>query len=904
MGAQPNGNPFRISLTWWKSVRKHVFVREKPDWPHLRAALEAGEESDAPALEAWRGRSYSQREVSRCARSAAAFLKRQGVGKGDKIALFGENSPEWVIAWFAVRLLRAAAVPLDSQLGPEGVSAFASFAEVKLVFADGPRREVLEKSQASFRIAPLEREHPEFEEVFNGEPLPWSELPEPDPNDLAAVIFTSGTTGDPKGVELTESNLLGNAQTLARLGIENENDVMGTVLPLHHVYAFTVGMLTPFLIRAPVIFPGTMKGDLLRKCLAEKEITILPAVPLLLELMVEGIERNLSAKPFPVRLLLRAAGKLSRLTRKAGLPFGRLLLAPVRRRIGPRLRLIVSAGAALPAQINETLLDLGFTVVEGYGLTETSPAVAITPPEAPRPGSVGLPIPGAEFRIGERRPDGSGEVLVRGPMVMRGYHKRPDLTSEAFLDGFFRTGDLGKFDGDGYLWITGRVKEVIVLPSGKNIYPEEVERHYLNSEIIKEICVVEDPEKGECLHALIVPEERVLRESGEDAADLIRFDLEDLSKRLPSYQRIGGFTVTTEPLPRTRLGKLKRGEIARLLAELRKGKRKEKPLSEEEKEFLDSQAGRAIMEVLSEAAGRPVRPSEHLEIDVGLDSLKRLEVLVRIEETLGVTVDPERFAEVARPIDLAPLVAEEAQGARKKEEVGEGKAFSWSTLFETEPDPPLERIVAVRSGPGTAAVRAAGWLLLRSYLGLFFGLEVKGAENLPRERCIVSPNHVSLIDAPVIFVALPSRLRGKICFFGARSQFRSLFRRFLVKPARVILTDQILGGRQALVYGASALRRGLSLCIFPEGRRSPTGRLEPARPGAGLLAREFRVPVVPVLIRGTESVWSRIPDPPPRRRIRVVFGEPMPPERFLSVEREEDLGRPWEEAIRRLQEPP
>ena len=884
-------------------MRKHVFVRDKPDWPHIRAALEAGAALDATALEAWRGKSYSYREVSRSVRSAAAFLRREGIGRGEKIAIFGENSPEWVIAWFAARLLRAAAVPLDAQLAPEGVKALASFAEVKVVFADGPRREVLEKAQTPFRIVPLDREHPEFEEVFNCEPLPWRELPEPDANDLAAVIFTSGTTGDPKGVELTESNLLGNAQTLARLGIENENDVMGTVLPLHHVYAFTVGMLAPFFIQAPVVFPRTMKGDELRRCLAEKKVTILPAVPLLLELMVEGIERTLSAKPFPVRVFLKAAKKLSRFSRKAGLPLGGFLLAPVRRRIGPRLRLIVSAGAALPAEINEALLELGFKVVEGYGLTETSPAVAITPPDAPRPGSVGFPIPGAEIRIGERRPDGSGEVMVRGPMVMRGYHKRPDLTAEAFRDGFFRTGDLGKFDEDGYLWITGRVKEVIVLPSGKNIYPEEVERHYLKSTVIKEICVTEDPEKGECLHALIVPEERVLRESGEGAADLIRFDLEELSKRLPSYQRIGGFTVTTQPLPRTRLGKLKRAEIARILAGLRKGEGKEKPLSAEEEEFLASPTGRVVMEVLSEAAGRPVRPSEHLEIDVGLDSLKRLEVLVRIEESLGVAVDPEKFAEVARPIDLAPLVAgEPSEETLKKEAPGKEKTFSWSTLFGSEPDPPLERIVAVRSGPAVRTVRAAGWLLLRSYLGLFFGLEVKGTENLPQDRCIVSPNHVSLLDAPVVFTALPSRVRKKICFFGARSQFRSLFRRFLVKPARVILTDQVFGGRQALVYGASALRRGLSLCIFPEGRRSPTGLVESARPGAGLLAREFRVPVVPVLIRGTESVWSRIPDPPPRSRIKVVFGEPVPPERFLSVEREEDLGRPWEEAIRRLQE--
>jgi long-chain acyl-CoA synthetase len=609
--------------------------------------------------------------------------------------------------------------------------------------------------------------------------------------------------------------------------------------------------------------------------------------------MVGGIERTITGSPLPARLYAGLARRLGRLGRRIGLPLGRFLCAPIRRKIGPKLRLIISAGAALPAEVNEFLLNLGFAVIEGYGLTETSPAVAITPLRAPRPGSVGLPLPGAEIRFGPAREDGSAEVMVRGPMVMRGYHKRPDLTAEVMEDGFFRTGDLGRLDADGYLWITGRAKEVIVLPSGKNVYPEEVEKHYLRSAAIKEICALQDPANQECLHAVVVPEENVALGMHEGLRSMVQFQLEECSRELPSYQRIGGFTLTAEPLPRTRLGKLKRGTIAAMLPSLMEGSREDRPLSPDEEELLSSEAGACVIEVLSELAGRPVRPSEHLEIDVGLDSLRRLEALTRIESALGIEVDPEAASQVARPVDLVALLkAGRARGAA---------AFSWHDVLRTEPVPPLAAIVTVDPGWPTRAFRRFARGLLRSYLGFRFGLDVAGAEHLPAEgACIVSPNHVSLVDAVVMFCALPRRQFRRMCFFAVRSQFESLFRRLLVKPARIILTDQLGGTRQSLQYGAAALRRGLSLCIFPEGRRSATGGLEPGRPGTGLLARERGVPVVPAVIRGTEAVWSRLPEPPPPGRLSVTFGPPIPPEAFMEIENEADLGRPWDAAMQAL----
>jgi long-chain acyl-CoA synthetase len=880
-------------------MRSHALVRSDPNWPSITAMLRAREADERPALEAWRGVCYSFADVARCARSVAAFLGRGGLKPGDMVIVTGEDSPEWMLAYFGARLAGAILIPLDCQLGPDRVAGIAAFTGARRVFADAPREAELAGAGpgpgGALEILSLERASPRFGEIFHGEPAAWSALPEPDPDQVAAILFTSGTTDEPKGVELTERNLLGNAQTLARLGLEDESDVMGVVLPLHHAYAFTVGTMAPFVMGARTVFPGTLKGELIRQCLSETGVTMLPAVPRLLELMAEGIERQIRGRPLPARLYARAARALGRWGRRCGIPLGRLVCAPIRRAIGQKLRFIISAGAALPAETNEFFLDLGFTVVEGYGLTETSPAIAITPRDSPRPGSVGWPIPGAEIRLGPPREDGSAEVMVRGPMVMRGYHRRPDLTREVFEGDFFKTGDLGRYDVDDYLWITGRVKEVIVLPSGKNVYPEEVERHYLRSPAIKEICVLENPERSKCLHAVIVPNEEAARSTGEALASRIQFDVETCSKDLPSHQRIAGFTLTSEPLPRTRLEKIRRGEVAKMLPALMKGQRSARALSAGEEAMVASEAGGAVLAVLADMVGRPVHAAEHIELDLNLDSLRRLEALARLESALGLEIDAERIAGVTRVLDLIAAI--------KEGRTGKAASFSWPEFLRREPAPPLGALVTIEPGIPTKILRAAAWLLVRAVIGFRYGLEVRGTENLPAGPCIVAPNHLSIIDAPLMFIAIPSRLRRRLCFFGARSQFRSLFRRFLVKPARVILTDQLEGARQSLGYGAEALRRGLSLCIFPEGRRSATGEVEPGRPGTGLLARELGVPVVPALIEGTGVVWSRLAAPPPRGRFVVTYGKPISPDVFRAILHEDDLGKPWDAAIQSLTVP-
>jgi len=872
-------------------MKQHVLVRSEPDFPHFHALVASWESKEKTALELWRGRGFSFAEVSRSARAAARFFREQGARRGDRIVLIGGNLPQWVMTFLGCRLGGLVSVPLDPQLDSSNVLNLARFVEARAIVTDRSWYERLKSSKPPFFVYCFEDPNGGPGEIFEPEAPGFSDLPDPDPSGIAAVLFTSGTTGDPKGVMLSEANLLSNAQTLARLGIEREEDLAAVVLPLHHIYALTVGILAPLCVGATIVFPGTLKGTLLRQCFKERGVTILPAVPLLLERMKEGIEQGIRRSPFPLRFYARCALGLSRFGRLAGISLGRILCKPIRRNVGPSLRVIVSAGASLSAQTASFFLDLGFTLVEGYGLTETSPAVAVSPPDAPKPGSVGLPIPGAELRFGPPQADGSGEIMVRGPMVMQGYWGRDDLTRQVFSDGFFRTGDLGKLDRDGYLWITGRLKELIVLPSGKNVYPEEVEKHYLKAPSVQEICVLQDPENPNLLHGVVVPEQEFVASSGETLRTRLRFDLEEAGRKLPSYLRLSGFTVQLDPLPRTRLGKIKRSEVAVSLQSARKKTAAGSPSLESDQTPGDPAAA-AVLSVLSELAGKPVGLDEHLELEAGLDSLRRLEAVTRIEAALGLDLTPEELAGISTARDLVELTR---KGPSTKQ-----RSFSWRAFLETEPEVPLQQVITIRGGLGTSALRAMGWALLRAYIGLRFGMRVEGRENLPAGPCIVAPNHVSLFDAPVIYVALPRRVRRSICFFGARTQFTSPLRRFMVKPARVILTDQLVQVRESLRYGAAALKRGLSLCIFPEGGRAPGRSFEPARPGAGLLARELGVPVVPVLIRGTECVWSRLADPPPRGRIFVYFGRPIGPEVFRGIEEEEQLGRPWNEALERL----
>ncbi|HEY9855203.1 MAG TPA: AMP-binding protein [Stenomitos sp.] len=517
---------------------------------------------DLSALQIQRGGSYRQWSYRSFARRVWAMAQRlgeMGLQPGDRLALIGDNSPEWVMAYFAIVSVGAIAVPLDPQLSEEELCHLLGHCEARGAFAGerliGLVTKALGEGQPVIGLTVDEFER-EADEPF---PVP------PEAAETASILYTSGTTGSPKGVMLTHENLLFDAGRCAEVLYVLPGDNVFALLPLHHAYAFTC-LLIMLLSGVPATFPLSLKPDSIVATMRDTRVTALPAVPLVIDHLARGIQERIEAQP-PVRTrIARTLIRLSGFLRPwLGVHVSRRLCAPILRQLGP-LRAIIAGGAALNPDSAEFFYALGVTVLNGYGLTETAPVSTLTPTPW-RPGDgVGKPLRGVEIRVRNPNAEGIGEVLIRGPHVMRGYYRNPEGTAEVLEDGWLNTRDLGCLDERGNLHLMGRSKHVIVLPSGKNLYPEDVELHYLKSDLIQELCIITGTEAdgSEFPFGVIVPNRKVLEAQHPEAttpkavSDLIGKELVRLSRGVADYKRLKRFEVIEEALPLTTSRKVRR----------------------------------------------------------------------------------------------------------------------------------------------------------------------------------------------------------------------------------------------------------------------------------------------------------------------------------------------------------
>ncbi|MBN3033008.1 MAG: AMP-binding protein [Candidatus Saganbacteria bacterium] len=525
----------------------------------LKQLLErnAQEHAEAVAFRTRRGDGYENFTFRRTAELAAALqaeLIRRGVARGDRVALVSENRPEWPIAFLAITGLGAAAVPLDAALAKDEL--------LPLIADSGAKIIVLSRRLAELAGGKPWQERRIFMEEFAGlpaaAPLP---VAGPQPDDLASIVYTSGTTGGAKGVMLTHRNLMSNALAGAACFEIGPADNFLSVLPLHHTFETTGGFLAPFSKACSVTYAESLKPYQLLKNMEETGVTIMLGVPLLYQLFFDGIMRSAEeqGKGAVFSLLFRLSRLLKKLT---GLNAGKLLFGAVHKKFGGRVRFFVTGGAPIELDLLKNFEALGFTMIQGYGLTESSPVLAACTPHANRLGSVGRPLPGVEIRIAG--PDPVGEIVAAGPNIMKGYYKRDDLTDKVVIGGWLHTGDLGYFDADGYLYITGRSKDVIVTGSGVNVYPEEIEARLNKLPPVKESCVLgaritSGLRKGsEEVIAVIVP--------GEGRSDdEVKTAVAELNRRLTEYKRIARAIVRRADLPKTRIMKVKRFELRKEL---------------------------------------------------------------------------------------------------------------------------------------------------------------------------------------------------------------------------------------------------------------------------------------------------------------------------------------------------
>ncbi len=814
----------------------------------------------------------------------ARGLSDRGVRSGDPVGLCAGNSPQWIIACLAVLRCGATVVPIDTQSAEETFRHIVKDSGLSLLFASSAVAErlegVLQETEIGcFLLDDDEEDRRSWRQLLrHGEPS----FDDIEADDRAVLFYTSGTTGPPKGVPLSHRNLCYQVRTLAEAKLIRGNERVLLPLPLHHVYPFVIGLLTPLALRLPVVLPSGFTGTQIVAAIRQGRSTMIIAVPRLYDGLVSGIEARLRKqgrlRSGPVRLLLRLSATLNRRLR---LRLGKSLLKPLHARIGPDLDSLVSGGAALKPDLAWSLESLGWKVGTGYGLTETSPLLTYNPPGARRFDNAGRPMPGVELRIDRDALEGVadkhlGEVVVRGPGVFSGYHNLPDKTAEALSeDGWFRTGDLGYLDDGGYLHLAGRRSTMIVAESGENIDPEKVEEAYQAHPAIAEVAVLE---RNGRLVGLIVPEAEVLR--GDDAKRAIDNAVREVGRRLPSHNRLGEFVLTSESIPRTRLGKPRRHLLTdRYERSLRGEDSKEAPrrapiaieeMSAEDQSLLEEPAARAAWSLLCERfADRRLTPNSDLQLDLGIDSIDWLNLTFEISERTGVTLSEEAIGEMQAVRDL---LAELAAG-------GAGEARRPAPLDDPEAalDKRQQRWLQGQGAVAQATGRAL-FLLNRLIMRSAFRLHKAGGERMPQAPFVLVPNHTSYLDPFALAGSLDYGLLRNTFWAGWTGiLFGDPLRRLFARLTQVVPIAPERATASSLAFGAVALKRGRNLVWFPEGQRSPDGTLQPFKAGIGALLDRHRVPVVPVAIEGTYEAWPTRRSLPRLRPLKVRIGPPLDP---------------------------
>jgi long-chain acyl-CoA synthetase len=834
------------------------------------------------------------------AEAAAVFLASHNIQAGDTCAILADNEIAWCAAYLGILYLGALAVPLDTHYSPTQIATLLRHSSAKILFTTDRYLAGVEEARrladSSVRLVLL---HGHGSGVESLEGIRRSECgPTPahpaDSQAPAVILYTSGTTSDPKGVVLTHANLLAEAEAVfSSLQLDERDSILG-VMPLYHALAQMGNLLLPFVVGARVIFIEEVSSSALLSALRQFQPTVFCCVPQFFYLIHERLQSRVAEggklKSALFRLLLSINGLLRQFS---GLNIGPTLFSTIHDVLGRKMRFLVTGGARFDPSIGRDFYRLGFNLIEAYGLTETSGAATLTRIGEGGQGSVGQPLHGVEVKIlpDETAPEDGlpgGEIAIRGSIVMKGYFHRPDATAEVLKDGWLLTGDLGYLDPHGRLSVTGRKKEVIVLSSGKNIYPEEIEAHYAQSPYIKELCILGHALPGEPaaerLHAVIVPDLEVMQARKVlNMKEVLRFDIENLSIHLPAHKRILSYEVKTEPLPRTTTRKLKRYEIERHLqgqAEVAKKRTPDGPPSKEEATWAADPLIAQALQLLREASHdkNAVCASANLELDLGLDSIERVEVLTNLEQLFGVNIPDEVAQSTYTVRQLVDAVRSRASEPASFRPVG-----AWEKLFANLPeDEPLFKNLLKPHRVATllAFVILKFASLLARYLLRF---RVAGLENLPANGAfLICPNHESYLDPFLLVSALPYSVFRKLFFVGASEYFATPLRAKAARLMHLVSLDPDTNLLCAMQAGAFGLQHAMVLVLFPEGERSIDAEVKKFKKGAAILSTHLQVPIIPVAIRGTFSIWPRNRAifwksflPWTGTRVNLQFGSPM-----------------------------
>ena len=792
----------------------------------------------------------SFRQLRGRALATAVRLSQAGVKPGDRVVLSGKNHPDWPVAWFGIVRAGAVAVPLDPALDADKVRIILGSARPAAAIVDSAAVQAFGAALQGLSTFDLHA----VTDVGAVGAVPDVQARG---QDLASVLYTSGTTGDPKGVMLSHENFVSMLAALGRIFPLTEDDRVLSVLPLHHAFEFSCGLLLPLSLGARIVYLDRIDADRMTEGLQEGRITAMVGVPALWQLLERRIKSQVKERGRVFELAFDQGLDLNRkVARGSGFDLGRLLFGTVHSRFGGNIRMLISGGAALPRQTQELFVGLGLPMAEGYGLTEAAPVLTVAEPRfGAKSGNVGKAVPGVELRIWQADAQGVGEVQARGPNVMQGYFENPGATEAALTrDGWLRTGDMGRLDHKGRLTLVGRAKEVVVTAAGENVYLDDVEQALGPIPQVEEYVLVglDDPRGGERLGLLARP---IVHDgqSPTQAHQEARQAIVEAVSRLPQVQRPGAIHLVDAPLPRTATRKVQRKDARTVLeklvaaAEVNRGTKAG--------EGLAAPVARAIASVAGVSADQ-VHAGTSLAEDLGYDSLMWVELQSALEGVGHGVPDALALQRCRTAAEVVALVG--APPAAQPERADQAPIHIPSVVAR-----PLKDAMA---------------MVQRTLNGDLLGTRVLGRAWIPQNRTvIVVANHSSHLDMGLVKYALGEYGEGLVSL-GAQDYFFEGNRwkvAYFEHLTNVMPLDRTRGFRESLRQATGAVEGGHVVLIFPEGTRQTSGRLAEFKPLVGKLALDTGTDILPVFIDGAYDAMPKGALLPRKRGITVRIGPPL-----------------------------
>ena len=770
----------------------------------------------------------------------ANLYKDTGAGK---VVIFSGNRPGWVYAFYSAWANGAIAVPIDFMSSVDDTAYILNDCKPEIIFVSNDTKAVMEEAlkKISHETSVFVIDEYENSGTASNETIVNIDDAE---DKTAVIIYTSGTTGKPKGVMLSFRNLRANIDGVSKhIPIYREDDVVLMLLPMHHIFPLMGTMIIPIYTGASIAISPSMTSADIIKTLQDNKVSLIIGVPRLYSAIFKGIKGKIDASKIATMLF-----KLARKIDSYG--FSKVIFKSVHKKFGGAVRHMISGGAALDTETGYGFRTLGFKVLEGYGMTEAAPMITFTRPDKIKVGSPGHALPGVKIKIVE------GEITASGPNVMQGYYLRPKETAEVLKDGWLYTGDLGYLDEDEFLHITGRKKEIIVLSSGKNINPAEIEEKLEKYEnLIQEAGVYME---NDMLKAIIVPAANIRLSEGETIEQKIKWEVLDVyNKNVSPYKKVMQFTVSTQELPRTRLGKLRRFQLAGMAAA--PNEKKEGPVKD-----ISLKEYKILKEYIEQEKGITVKPTDHIEMDLGLDSLDKVSLQFFIQSTFGVNMDIPELTTYRSLQELSEHIAK----TRSKMEV---EKINWTKILKENVDLSL---------PKTWFTGKAFVSFSKLFFSVYFKIKGEGKENIPDGPVIIAPNHQSFFDSLFVTSFLKKNLLKDTYFYAKDKHIKKRWLKFLANRHNVVVMDLNKDLKLSIQKLGELLKQKKNLIIFPEGTRTKDGKLGNFKKTFAILSKELNVPVVPVSIKGAfDALPKGAKFPKPFKKIKVKFLPPVHPEK-------------------------